>query len=253
MDRDDPNVGRESTQINIEGLTSLKTLHLGINSFEIYFSIRNLSSLKIFHLLTTRIDENKTPRIFDQLQNIEELELNANLYYFNLDSFVNLRSLSIGGIINDGFNFENIKNISSQLDEFNRSILIEQIDYETVLKILNGSNFSNLQSLIIYDCNIRRIEKKFMEQFPNLKKLRMINCNIETIEDDAFSHLKDLNLLDLSENLLKFLYNRQFSGLVNLEKIILLKNRIEDIEYGLFSHIKNIKKVYITNYTIPYK
>ena len=244
-------VRRESAEINIEGLSSLKTLHVAMNSLEIYFSIRNLSSLKYFELIIPRIDENNTSRIFDQLQNIEELKLSGNLHNFNLDSFVNLRRLSLCDNINDGFNFELLKNLSNQLDKL--TLLLPKIDYETILKILNGHNFSNLQSLVIAYSNIRRVEKKFIERFPSLKILRLIKCNIETIEDEAFSQLKDLILLDLSDNLLKSLYNRQYSGLVSLEKIILSKNRIEDIEDGIFSHMNNLKDIHITNYTIKKK
>ena len=232
---------KESAEINIEGLSSLKTLHIAINSLEIYFSIKNLSSLKYFELIIPRIDENNTSRIFDQLQNIEELKLSGNLHNFNLDSFVNLRCLSLCGYIKDGFNFELIKNLPNQLDTL--VVLIPKIDYEAILKILNGHNFSNLQSLALAHCNIKKIEKKFIEQFPSLKKLRLNNCNVETIEDNAFSHLKYLILLDLSENLLKSLYNRQFSGLVNLEKIILFKNCIENVDDEIFSHMKKLKKI----------
>lgn len=239
-------VRKESAEINIEGLSSLKTLQLGINALEIYFSIRNLSSLKYFELIIPRIDESNTSRIFDQLQNIEELKLNGNLHNFNLDSFVNLRGLSLCGKINDGFNFELFKNLSNQLDKL--TLLLPNFDYEVILKLFNGHNFSNLQFLVIAHCNIRRVEKKLIEQFPSLKNLGLIKCNIETIEDDAFSHLKDLIILDLSDNLLKSLYNQQYSGLVGLEKIILFKNRIEDIEDGIFSHMKNLKNIYITNY-----
>ena len=241
-------VRKESTEINIKDLSSIKTLHVGINSFEIHFTIRNLLSLKYFELIIPRIDENNTLRIFDQLQNIEELKLSGNLHNFNLDSFVNLRRLFLCGYIKDGFNFELIKNLSNQLDKL--TLLIPKTDYETIFKILNGHNFSNLQNLVIAYCNIRRVEKKFIEQFPSLKILRLIKCNIETIEDDAFSHLKELTILDLTDNLLKCLYNRQYSGLVALEKIILSKNRIEDIEDGIFSHMKNLKDIHITNYKI---
>ena len=192
----------------------------------------------MFHLLNPKIDEDNTSRIFDQLQNIEELNLNGSFYYFNLDTFVNLRSLSLCGYIKDGFNFELIKNLPNQLDEL--SILIPFIDYETILKILNGHNYSNLKSLVIAYSNIKRIEKKFMVRFPSLSKFCMVKCNVETIEDDAFSQLKELIVLDLRENLLERLYKRDFSQLVNLEYINVRKNRIEFIENGIFSHMTKL-------------
>lgn len=208
---------------------------MSIDSLEIYFSIRNLSSLKIFHLLVPRIDENNTIGLFDQMQNIEELHLNGNLFYFNLDSLVNLKKLSLCGRFRDDFNLELLKNLAIQLEYLN--INISKIKYESILKLLNGHNFSNLLSLDIRHCNTRKIEKKFMDQFPSLQTLRMIKCNIETIEDKVFSNLKELTLLDLSENWLTRLYKRDFSDLINLEIFYIGGNPILFIEDRTFSNV----------------
>ena len=61
------------------------------------------------------IDEANT-HIFDQLQNIEEMFLHSNFHYFNLDSFVNLKSLLIRGYIQKDFNFDLFKNLANQLE-----------------------------------------------------------------------------------------------------------------------------------------
>ena len=107
-------------------------------------------------------------------------------------------------------------------------------------RMLNCHNVSYLSVLNIMDCNIKIIEKKFIDKFPNLHTFRMINCSIETIEDKAFSNLKGLVILDLSKNLLKRLYKRYFSELVNLEYVLMFKNCIEFIENGTFSNMKKV-------------
>ena len=234
-------IQRESIEIKIKDLSSLVDLQVAINSLEICFSIINLSSLKCVEISIPRIDEKNITHIFEQIQNVEKLCLIGNLYYFNLDNLVNLKRLYIRGDICDGFNFELFKNLSNQLDHL--FIAIHNYDYDTILKLINGCNFSNLQILHIADTNIRRIEKKLVEQFPRLQHFRMINCNLEIIEDDAFSISENLILLDLRENSLKNLYKRLFSKLVNLKYFSMRKNRLESIENGMFSHMKYLKYI----------
>ena len=108
---------RESIQINIEGLTSLEKLKLAVFTSEIDLSINNLPSLrKLFLSLSGTINENILTRLLDQIPHIKELYLDGKLSYFNLDNFVNLRVLSLGGIINENFNFELFKNLCFQLE-----------------------------------------------------------------------------------------------------------------------------------------
>ena len=234
-------IRRKSSEFNIKGLSSLVELHVAINSLETRFSIRNLLSLKCFNLIMPIIDENNTKELFDQLQNIEELRISGNFHYFNFDSLVNLKSILINGYFCDGFNFELFKNLFNQLNELH--IIIDNIDYEGLLKLLNGHTFLNLEILDIRQCNIKILEKKFIEQFPNLRIFRMRNCNLEIIENDAFSIAHQLYCLDLRENLFKRICSLDFSKLVNLEYFYVRKNRIESIENGTFSHMKNLKLI----------
>ena len=81
-------------------------------------------------------------------------------------------------------------------------------------------------------CNIKRIEKKFIDKFPRLVKCRITNCCIEIVEDYAFSDLKELYILDLSDNLLERIYKSYFSGQADRLKIILHNNPIKFIEKG---------------------
>lgn len=199
--------------------------------------------MKKFELKCERIDENNTALLFDddQLQNIEELYLSGSkLCYFNLDSFVGLKKLLIRGNISDGFNFDIFKNISTQLSLI--CIIIDKLDYDSILKLF-AHDFSNVQILDIRNCNIKILEKKFIEKFPRLIKFCMSNCNLEMIEDGVFSNFKELVRLDMRKNLLKRLYKRDFSNLVNLNFFYMCKNRIEFIEDGIFSHMKHLKYV----------
>lgn len=199
--------------------------------------------MKYFHLAIprTKIDDNNATlsHLFDQLQNIEELVLYSNFYYFNLDNFVNLKKLLLRGNIRDGFNFELLKNLYNQLDDL--SIYIHNIDYKTIFKLLNGHTFSNLKCVCLKSSNIKRLEKRFFEHFPNLQIFYMTKCKLEIIDDDEFSNSQGLIILDLEDNLLKSLNKQIFSKLINLERFIMNKNRLESIDNGIFSHMNKLK------------
>ena len=91
-------------------------MHLETESEEIYYSMRNLFSLKHLSLgIGSTIDQNMISTILDQVSHIERLFLNGTFSYFNLDSLVNLKMLTLIGNINDSFNIELFKNLSKQL------------------------------------------------------------------------------------------------------------------------------------------
>lgn len=100
---------------------------------------------------------------------------------------------------------------------------INNIDEKTLVKLLDGHNFSNLQKLSFINCNLNILKKEFINRFPMLRQLFIIGCNLEVIEHDAFSNLKQLNCLDLSQNRLKFfekdLFNKTRRLLIVLNSI----------------------------------
>ena len=113
------------------------------------------------------------------------------------------------------FNFELLKNLSIQLDYL--AIYIEGSNYEQIVKLLDGHDFSNITSLDIRYCDIKRLEKKFIERFTNLEFIRMSACNLEIIEDDVFSNSQKLVFLNLTDKFFnRLLCKRDFSHLINL-------------------------------------
>jgi hypothetical protein len=239
---------RESVKINIEGLPSLRLLHLGANSTQMSFSIRNLISLKYLSLsINCTIDENILTQLLDQVQHIEQLFLNSINYkfsHFSLDRLVNLKKLSLLGGINESFNFEFFKNLCNQLEEI--YITIPNIDDKTFVKLFDGHNFSNLQSFVITKYNIKTLKKEFINRFPMLRKLFILDCNIEEIEHDAFSNSKQLYCLDLSHNRLKFIQKDTFSDLKNLKILDLSINELRNLDIE-FIGVKNYVKMYLDN------
>ena len=106
-----------SVQFNIEGLYSLKTLHLGSKTDKVYFSIKNLPSLtNLSFYIAATINEDIITRLLDQIPHIQRLCLHGNLSYFNLDNLVNLKHLSLDGFIYTSFNFELFKNLCNRFN-----------------------------------------------------------------------------------------------------------------------------------------
>ena len=232
---------RDSLEIKLKGLTSMKELFLEVNSDEVYLSLRNINSLEHLRLRSWpgMLNESFVNDIFDQLQCIEELHLHGKLPYFNLDNLINLRKLHLQGTINEEFNFELFKTFYKQLELI--SIDIINVNYESLLKLFGAHTFSTLTCLELLNCDMRIVEKKFINQFPMLKKLCMKKCNLEMIEDGALSNLKELLHLDLAENKFEKLEEKHVCELVNLEYFCMCKNRLQFIDKNVFSNLRRIR------------
>ena len=100
----------------------------------------------------------------------------------------------------------------------------------------------------MYNCNVKRLNKKFIEKFPTIRHLFMCGCKIELIEDGVFSNIKQLTYLDLCNNFLKTLEKTGFSQLSSLEG--LGGNPLENIEKDMFSNMKNLNEDDLYNYDI---
>ena len=231
-------------EINIDGLFSLEKFLLILHSAETSFSITNLSSLKTFILhvpKTGKIDENMSTCLGPfQIQSIENLSLNGDFSYFNLDNLINLRSLTLTGTIKDDFNFDIFMNLCNQLQEL--TISYTNIDAHNLYKLFDGHHFSNLKTLALIVCDTR-IDKKFIDRFPMLRKFYIHRCNLELSELDVFSNLKQLHFLDLSENRINLSASSNMKSLQTLD----LSNNECSIEDPELIGLKKSVKILIEN------
>ena len=138
--------------------------------------------------------------LFEICPNIEELYLYANFSNVCFDSLCNLKKLKLYGYLLDGFNFDLFENICSQLEEL--SIKFENMNDESIVKLLYGRNFAELSTLRISYSDITKLEKKLFDGFPMLQSLKVSkNPKLKTIDLNAFSNLKNLMYLNLNSNL----------------------------------------------------
>lgn len=217
----------ESSKFNIEGLSSLKILHLAANSAEVDISFKNLNSLRHLYVnITCKIDENIMTGILEQVPTIEELYLHGNISYINLDRLVNLRELSIAGTIDtENFNFELLKNLCKQLEKL--KIVLTNLDEKGFFKLFDACNFPYLVYFVLRFFNVKRLKKEYINRFPTLKQLYIVECSIETIETDSFSNLEQLCWLNLDRNQIEFIVENAFKPLKNLQTIDLRKNKFD--------------------------
>ena len=178
------------------------------------------------NIVSCMIDDSLLTKLFEhiEVQHIERLFLRGDFAYLNLDSFVNLKLLSLGGTIKEGFNCELFKNLCNRLEVLKVALI--DIDEKIFLKLFDGHAFSNLHYFSIIKCKLNILKKEFISRFPMLRQLFIIDCNLEAIEHDAFSNLKQLYCLDLSQNRLKFIEKDTFSKIENLRWLDLSKNKL---------------------------
>ena len=210
-------------RVRLEGISSLNSLALCLESIEeSYFGKQ--SSLKTLRLqIKNEINNESSTNLFQMCPNIEEMYLYGDFSDINFDMFCNLKKLKLYGNLLDGFNFDLFKNIRIQLEEL--SIKFENMDDESIIKLLYGRNFPKISSLRICNSKITRLEKKLFDGFPMLQSLKVShNQELKTIDKDSFSDLKSLKYLHLKNNRLSELDPELFSGLVNFEILYLAAN-----------------------------
>lgn len=231
----------DSEEIELDGLSSLEYLFLGLDSVK-RFSVRNFPSLKHLVLYTKQLNKSLSTQIFGNLTNIKELEVKGVFSDINLDYLVNLEKLAISGKIVYDLNFDLLKNLCKHLTEL--SINITNFDDQISSKLFQFHYFPNLVKLCLIGCKIKKLEKKLFDRFPMLQSLSItFNKELLQISNDAFSNLTNLIHLDLSWNIIESINQIQLSGLIKLETLLLSNSRIESIEENSFSSLKSLNEL----------
>ena len=199
-----------------------------------------MRNLELESFIRNTFDSTIKSQVLDYLPSIEYLTLSGDLSYFNLDSLVNLKCLTLCEYFNDDFNFYLLKTtLCYQLEEL--CIYITNLDDECLSKLLNGCHFPVLTNLSISSSDyIKKIEKKLFDKFPMLQTLSLCDKILEKIDSDVFSNVRHLISLDLSNNSIRYLNEMHFSGLDKLKYLNLSANQLESIEGNVFSSLKEL-------------
>ena len=196
----------------------------------------------------SEINHDSSTKLFEIFPNIESLNLHGKFSNINLDRFVNLKKLSIYGLLSNDFNFDLFKNICNQLEYL--KIRLNNLNDENISKLLIGHNFLNVLDLEIFNSKIIRLDKKLFDGFPNLQSFyAKYNQALKTIDKDAFSNLNNLKLLGLNfNNQFSYLDPELFSYLKDLEKLDLRYNIFTQIDLKMFNYINKIKEIDVSNH-----
>ena len=184
------------------------------------------------------IDEKLVTSILEQVPYAEELYLEDYLYYFNLDSFFNLKQLSIYDCIDKKFNFKLFKNLCKQLESIKISFYFDE---KTFFKLFDGYKFPYLVDLTIESLNIKRLKKEFINRLPKPKRLNINHCNVEFIEHDSFLNMQQLTSLNLSKNRIWHIEKDAFSNLKNLQTLDLSYNKFKKFNRNFIGLGKSVE------------
>ena len=142
-------------------------------------------------------------------------------------------------------------------NKFSSKIIEKMISFDVINGVLDLSSKNltkvpkdlpiNVKKLILFDNNIKKIQKNSFNELSSLEELDLTNNEIEKIEDNSFLKLKNLQKLHLEDNKLKSLNKNIFNGLINLEILGLENNEIEEIEYNTFKILENINEINLMN------
>ncbi|CAF1087817.1 unnamed protein product, partial [Brachionus calyciflorus] len=196
----------------------------------------NLNSLRFGNGNLDNFDFNRLKNLinFDLIKSVDFDPIIAFSFEKRLENFKNLTYLVIYKS-NISFEGENFKNMNQLI-----SIMIYRCN---LIKLENNifNNLINLEILLLQDNNIEEIEEN---SFKGLDKLECINLesnNLRTIKKNVFYGLKSLITLNLSQNKIKIIEPNSFDCLKNLDSINLLRNQIEDLDKDLFKFNRKLR------------
>ncbi|XP_055371026.1 leucine-rich repeat neuronal protein 3 isoform X2 [Condylostylus longicornis] len=242
--------------------------------FEIFKDNHMLKTLKLNQNLIKNIN------LYD-LNNLQELYLdNNNIQTFNINNETlthklsrNLKVLHISN--NDIYNISDINMFMNfkVLEELNiAGNKIYNVPYKLLyelrdLKCLNlSSNFIktfnnnndnilahiSLQTLILNNNKIEKVEINSFNKFEHLQKLDISYNEIYVIEENSFDNLYNLKSLNLRGNKISLIPSELFTNLKLLEKLDISENNVIIIPNGLFRHQYNMQSLFIENTNLNY-
>jgi hypothetical protein len=206
------------TDYGIQSFTKLTTLHLGLKKGSMITDRSIQYSTNLTDLSLTLEDSSITDISLKGLTNLKTLSICANIYAdiddekneitFNaLGAFINLTSLSLGGMINiTDKTFKNLTNLRNL--NLNEEIIIS----DESMKLL--TNLTSLSLLILIYSN-KYITNDGISTLINLEILSLRDN--KRITDEGVSRLTNLIKLDLSYNSLITV-----NGLIGLSKLMII-------------------------------
>ena len=102
---------------------------------------------------------------------------------------------------------------------------------------------TELESLHVYGCKLRKIEVGAFNWLKNLKEIIISGNDISVIKRGTFKNLRNMKHLKLNYNNIEHLDRDVFSGLVNLKYIDLSNNLLQYLHPDTFLGLPNIQSV----------
>jgi len=104
-----------------------------------------------------------------------------------------------------------------------------------------GKTDDDVINIFFCECNFTKIPQGLTKQFPNLETLGIYDSNLKNISRSDLIEYKNLKEIYLASNKIEFLPGDLFEGFENLERIFLQNNNLKIVEPNILDGLENLK------------
>lgn len=115
-----------------------------------------------------------------------------------------------------------------------------------------SSGFETLETLILFDNGIRRLNEHVFQNMPNLISLDLFSNDIVVVHPNAFRDLTKLTTLELSRNKLQSLSEGIFENQKQLVVLKLDDNRLESLTKETFRGLDSLQELHLQTNDFEY-
>jgi len=187
------------------------------------------STLKIKCDWNKFVDSAKDPARFK----LDEAKKNSlRLFYeFEFTTAVKSNDPTFQRVAKIHFTNFNVKSLSM------KNLGLTSIDQDTFTKENFGSEFHTLD---LSNNNLKRLDKKTLENLSGLNKLFLANNRL-SLSENNFENNQKLEVIDLSNNQLQYLTSHVFDNLNRVERVNLNNNDLRSVDACIFANIHRNK------------
>ena len=247
-----------SIDVPIFGGFQIYLLEFGNNSLTSFsgFEFSKIDSIEIFKIKKNKLSSidflcatNSNSSLWQI--SLKTLDLTDNrIEFLDPDTFECFTSIKLIALSKNRLRqlnaFQFGRNRFLQTLNLDTNFLDDELSIDNTNRYFSSSGESLLDSLMLYNNNLRRITRKtFAANLSSLRRLYLAYNRIELIEAFSFVTLKKLAFLYLHGNQLKSLDSYTFYGLTSLETLYIKNNYFQQIKPNALNSLKVLKVLVI--------